>query len=338
MTIASCDGGIHPSNQYVVKLLAIAYLEDSLEIIRIDFQDKSMVSLTNKRVVTPTSFSFENKHSRIIFSAYVEDGKELFLLTPDTKPWQAMTKGGNEYSNPTWSPDGAFIAFNSKSESGNYYVMLIDENGGGLRNLLYGQFANARDPVWSPNGNFVAVLLLDQETNNANGHPLGIGIVDTDSGELEAEILGPAQVFRTLPSWSPDSSRLAYALKKESLDLYVLDLDTGTSKEVALTNLDEWYPIWSPDGSRLVYLRSDEHDKSLSNIILMNTLDWTSEALLQNQLPINSVLWIDNSSLLFSTYNEHEDLTDFNILELDSRELYKLGIREGMYLQLTLMN
>jgi len=72
--------------------------------------------------------------------------------------------------------------------------------------------------------------------------------------------VGERALYRD-PAFSPDRTRLAVIkidIKNEIVDLWVFDLETGTS--TAITTNKQWdfewvnTPVWSPDGSQLAYM------------------------------------------------------------------------------------
>ena len=56
------------------------------------------------------------------------------------------------------------------------------------------------------------------------------------------------------PVWSPDGSQIAYVSSdegKDDYDIFVLDLDSGDTRNVTNDPGDDYAPSWSPDGSTL---------------------------------------------------------------------------------------
>ncbi|MAS36552.1 MAG: hypothetical protein CL610_21285 [Anaerolineaceae bacterium] len=53
--------------------------------------------------------------------------------------------------------------------------------------------------------------------------------------------------------WSPDGSRLAYATVSSQSDIYIYELNTGSTLNLTRSFAGDRYPTWSPDGSRLLF-------------------------------------------------------------------------------------
>jgi Tol biopolymer transport system component len=77
--------------------------------------------------------------------------------------------------------------------------------------------------------------------------------VDWDGREI-----GPAlrPGYYADPALSPDGSKLAFA-KRESaestLDIWILEFDSGALRRFTLDSADDRAPVWSPDGSSIVF-------------------------------------------------------------------------------------
>jgi Tol biopolymer transport system component len=81
-------------------------------------------------------------------------------------------------------------------------------------------------------------------------------LFDREGKELNA--VGPKDLYNQ-PVFSPDAKRLAVIkndLVKESNDLWIFDVATGTGKQITFSGTREQStsPAWSPDGSQVAYM------------------------------------------------------------------------------------
>lgn len=107
-----------------------------------------------------------------------------------------------------------------------------------------------RDPAWAPDGDRVAVSLLDS-----------LYVIDADGGSPRAVTRWPETppLAERDPAWSPDGQRLAFAADRgDGFDLFVIGVDTGRPE--AVTNLpgDERWPSWTTDGALVFAHRPDD--------------------------------------------------------------------------------
>ena len=209
----------------------------------------------------PASANVPGQDGRIAFS----DGEgDIWAMNPDGAGAVNLTKEQpccNEV--PTWSPDGAKIAFASNRD-GNYEIYVMDADGSNPIRLTTTQESDT-NPAWAPDGRRIAFQSKrdgDWEVYATNADA---------SGEPSNLTNDPAA--DTEPSWSPDGTRLAfvsdrYVYKGEYGDyrhneVFVMDAD-GAKEPERITRVSEKdpynnyltyakSPAWSPDGTRLAY-------------------------------------------------------------------------------------
>ncbi|MDE2729266.1 MAG: CehA/McbA family metallohydrolase [Gemmatimonadota bacterium] len=103
-----------------------------------------------------------------------------------------------------------------------------------------------RRPAWSPDGEALAFALHGS-------------IWRMRLGERTAYELTDNETYDSSPAWSPDGAWIAYTAETDNrtIDLMVLNVETGVSRP--LKTGDHLYldPTWSPDGSRLAYVSTE---------------------------------------------------------------------------------
>ncbi len=140
------------------------------------------------------------------------------------------------------SPDGTRIAFLwlTLGEGRPAGVFLMDVNGGNIRRLT-STFDMDREPRWSPNGKYVAV------TSQRNGSPQ-IVVANVATGEVSQLTQGDSS---TSPSWSPDSSFIAYS---RASGIWITDLQRNSRLVLSVANPQNI--SWSPYGNEIAYQHS----------------------------------------------------------------------------------
>jgi Tol biopolymer transport system component len=172
----------------------------------------------------------------------------VYDLSSDTL--QELLVSGN-ISVSQWSPVEDKLLFYS---DGNFPdqtlqagLWVID-----LNNHKLDFFAPGESGAWSPDGTIVAVL-------RSSDNLVSIDLVQVSSGD-ESNILSKAGVNLSASdiSWSPDGSKLLFALDDSSefgKDLYILDIANLTLEKITTAGFN-YSASWSPDAQLIAYVSS----------------------------------------------------------------------------------
>jgi tricorn protease len=161
---------------------------------------------------------------------------------PAVRPrFQNVTK---QIQNFGLSPTGARAVFEARGE-----ILTVPAEKGSIRNLTNTPGAAERDPAWSPDGRQIAYLC-----DESGEYELHLRRQD-GTGEVKKYALGGPPSFYYAPTWAPDGKRIAYTDKR--LNLWVLDLETGTSTGVDTNTYNQRTldPVWSPDSRWIAYTK-----------------------------------------------------------------------------------
>lgn len=236
--------------------------------------------------------------------AFVVSTTDLAINAAITRVWldDAPLTSGDKDANPTWSPDGRFLAFTSKrseaaSES-TLHVLRVD--GPGETRTVATMPDGLGDVAWSPDGKWIAFTSRTQDDryskpdaswqsprkierffSRLNGHdwifdrPKHIYVIAAD-GTGTPRNLTPGPFQHSGIGWAPDSSAIVTSAQRHETwdrdladDVYVvpLDADDHPDRIRCLTAHDGhyWMPSVSPDGTRVAFIGHGDTDTLVHN-------------------------------------------------------------------------
>ena len=166
---------------------------------------------------------------------------------------RATRNPGVRYRTARFNPkDNTLLALSD--ESGEVEWWTLPAEGIGTASQVTRDGAVLRfDGLPSPDGTHLAHVDQDDQ----------LWITTLASGATR-KIATSSQGGFSLPAWSPDSRRLAYAMAGDNAisQIYLFDVAAGTSTPVTTDRYDSYNPAWSPDGHWLYFL-SDRFFASL---------------------------------------------------------------------------
>ena len=193
--------------------------------------------------------------------AFVALGDLWLLPTTGGKP-QNLTNDASYDLDPTWSPDGRFLAWSSDRGGGLLEIWIRDMQTGQMRQLTHIP-TQPTSLQFSPDGKRIAFVNVDAMWRGAS-----IAVADVATGDVK--VIHKSFFAPGTPTWSPDGKRIALAMVapynrkyREGTNQVLTMSSTGTPD-----NPDEkWFapqpnmsidsrgwngPVWSPDGTHML--------------------------------------------------------------------------------------
>ena len=189
---------------------------------------------------------------RIVFDNF----RDVWSINADGTDLTRLTRSPGPDFDPTWSPDGARIAFRSE-RNGESEIWLMTADGSGQRRL-----ARGLSPAWSPDGSRIAYA-----SPASPGSLSGLSIMNADgSGQRRV----PHTAGGEYPSWSPDGKRIAFNSNLSGdHSMYIVDVDG--SRLVDLSRVGEgWQVEWSPDGHSILFTSHRDHPDNYTDVYVMH--------------------------------------------------------------------
>ncbi len=199
-------------------------------------------------------------------TALSPDGKTLaidlqgtiYTLPVSGGPATALTDGMGDERQPSWSPDGEKIVFQSYRD-GNFHLWTINRDGSNLKQITFGMFDD-REPHWSPDGTRI-VFTSDRSGN------YDIWSLSLEGGELKQITSDPANDFN--PAVSYDGRNIAYISARQQGGLFVVNAENVERLLVpAKGTLSA--PSWTPAGGHISFTGSYQ-GKNTFNVVTVSS-------------------------------------------------------------------
>ena len=186
------------------------------------------------------------------------DGSQVEQLTRDAFASLYFTKSPED-RNPSWSPDGSQIAFESGRDNQmmtyvNHDIYVMAADGTNVKRLT-DDGADEGTPRWSPNGESIAYVKMEYFSDQAliESPTWDIYVMNVDGTDQIQLTTDPASELE--PSWSPDGAKIAFISDRngQNFDIYVMNADGSNVTQLTDDSANEFGPVWSPDGKQIVF-------------------------------------------------------------------------------------
>jgi Tol biopolymer transport system component len=214
-----------------------------------------LLNITNRKLQSPDRQTSSNEAilwspdgRRIAFNSYVGPHPSIHVIDTQTLDVSQLVIDNILWNGePSWSPDGAELAFTGRGQSIAVYAIPAEclQNDCGPR-LLVDHPATDRRPAWSPVDGQIA-FVSDRRGQSA--------IYVTAAGQ-EPRYIASLNFGSTSLAWSPDGRRLAFtdAPRTVGSAIYIADLDSSRIHLITASNEVHASPNWSSDGRMLAFV------------------------------------------------------------------------------------
>jgi len=188
----------------------------------------------------------------------IAGGRPVDIMKGDKNDSPLLPFGGGEQI--AWSPEGTEIAYTSKkvdhpARSTNSDLYLYNLRTGQTKNITEGMVGYDKDPVYSPDGKWIA--FHSQKRPGFEADKVRLMLYDRSTCTIK-EMLSELDQWIDEVIWSPDSKTIYFNSGVKGR-VHIYSLDVATNKYVQLTNdksNDNQGMAISNDGKTLVFGRS----------------------------------------------------------------------------------
>jgi Tol biopolymer transport system component/DNA-binding winged helix-turn-helix (wHTH) protein len=207
----------------------------------------------------------------ILASLFLYRSQLLRSKAPEPSISLAITSVGEKYS-PSLSPDGKQLAFSWNGGIGPYFSIYVKLIGTEEPLRLSKQESVDFNPVWSPDGRYIAFCRIEKGETGIYIVPAlgGAERKVRDTHWAEREFYEVFWYFGRL-SWSPDGKLLAFSDRtspNEPTSIFLLSLDSFTVGRLTSTPglPGDYNPAFSPDGQTLAFNRGSQGVTSIYTV------------------------------------------------------------------------
>lgn len=187
------------------------------------------------------SATFPGANGKIAAS---RDG-DIVTMNADGTGEVALTNAGSDYW-PTWSPNGAIIAFTRYSPIGSS-VWVVNADGSGVHQASDVGRGDLSPSTWSADGTWIA--FWDDVVGQTSS---AIWRVTADG--LQRQRLTSYASRNVEPSWSPTGSGIAWVSNADGdYDIWSMSADGSGKRKLTRNRTTDLDPAWAPNGSSIVF-------------------------------------------------------------------------------------
>ncbi|HXZ79286.1 MAG TPA: S9 family peptidase [Terriglobales bacterium] len=257
-------------------------------------------------------------------------GRENLWLVPAQGGWPAqLTISEQRQTNPAWSRDGAWIAYQSDHDGDEQWdVFIVSPKTGDVLNLTSTPEVSEENPAWSPDSRKLAYQVKPRDASTYE-----IVIFNVLTRSVTKLTTGTAKEWSNVnPLWSPDGKWIAYTQQRaDEKDSRVMIAELAAGKSTNLTPHDGEKPYsaaaWSPDGKKLL-IRSNA-ENGYQNIGILDIASQNIEWLTHEKWEITPGSFSPDGKLISFTANVDGN-TDLYLNDLAAKRAQRIALPAGV--------
>ena len=278
---------------------------------------------------------------RIGGSSWSPDGKQVVVVTnlsgrnnlwlmPSDGGWpQQLTVDQQREANPTWAPNGGWIAYQSDYDGNEIWdLFLVSPQNGEVVQLTRTPEVSEESPAWSPNSRELAYTVRSKSSPSQE-----IAVFNVLSRKSRNLTAGTAAEWSNFnPLWSPDGKSIAYTqvnANGRDSNVFVADVASGKFTNLTEHTSDKTFEAtaWSPDGKQLLVTSNAEN--GFSNVALLDVASKNLDWLTHEKWDLTSGQFAPDGKTLTWQANVDGE-SDIYVYTLATRKAQKLALPTGV--------
>ena len=219
--------------------------DGNFEIYVMDADGSNVTQLTTDSGLTPR---WSSDGQRIAYTR----GGSIIVMNADGSDREVVLEAARSPDEPCqaggfpggWSPDSTRILYYAAVPAAGTAASLgvvcaVTVDGSEVTALVSEPPVLNVEPVWSPDGKFVAFRSIRDGNND-------VYVVNLEDGSEQR--LTEFEGLDIEPEWSPDGEWIAFASNREDVttDLYIMRADGSDVRRLTEDPAKDSYPVWSP--------------------------------------------------------------------------------------------
>lgn len=210
-----------------------------LQIADADGYDSKTILESKQPLMSP---AWSPDGNRLAYVSFEDRNSAIYIQDIRTGQRDKVVSGVGINSSPAFSPDGSRLAV-TRSMEGNPDIYVVDIATGQQRRLTTHEAIDT-EASWAPDGSAIVF------TSDRGGGPQ-IYMMSPGGGDAKRVTFNLGN-YNSRASYSPDGKKLVMVNGGSGFRIVVLDLQTGASKTLTGSSLDE-SPSFAPNGSMIIY-------------------------------------------------------------------------------------
>jgi len=219
-------------------------------------------------VVSDPKLSPDGRRVAFVVTTVVEDKdrrhNEIWMAAADgSAPAFRYTSPSTEASSPTWSPDGALLAFSSKREGSDDDIWFLRTAApGGEAFQIKGVHAM---PVFSNDGKWLLYSWRGEEADSLKQQTWRTRVSPTAITRGPDPKRFDGRVYTSIPLVADERGFIPPREARRPSHLYLVPLAGGAPAPRQLTSgeLSQSAPAWSPDGKTIVFVQDSTETQEI---------------------------------------------------------------------------